>query len=410
MHDQLTRLLGLEGFAVTSVEQGGDGLEIEIELAVPAGCCPGCGRGSVEVKDRPVVAVRDLPIAGRRTLLCWRKRRFRCRGCGGTFTETHSQLPPRQRVTRRFRARLFERAREGAAHAEIARGEETTRYQVERAFALAAAGQLASRIDERLPRRLSLDEAHHRRGRGGEYATVVSDPDRRRVVEVLQGRSRRDLERYLRSLTSTQRQAIEVVSIDPYEAYRLALRAELPRARIVCDPFHLVRGANEALDLVRRERQRGARSHYKRTRQGTPRQGWRQDLYQARRRLLKARERLSERQRESLCQLFAREPLVAEAWGLKEAFRDIYRAPDRAEAEARLQHFLGAVERAALPSFDSFARAVRLWREELLAYFEEPVTNGYAEGVINKVKVIKRRAYGLPSFQGFRRRVLVACG
>jgi transposase len=45
-----------------------------------------------------------------------------------------------------------------------------------------------------------------------------------------------------------------------------------------------------------------------------------------------------------------------------------------------------------------------------LAYFDEPTTNGYAEGVINKVKVIKRRAYGLPSLASFRRRVLVACG
>ncbi len=45
-----------------------------------------------------------------------------------------------------------------------------------------------------------------------------------------------------------------------------------------------------------------------------------------------------------------------------------------------------------------------------LAYFEEPTTNGYAEGVINKIKVIKRRAYGLPSFESFRHRVLVACG
>jgi transposase len=51
----------------------------------------------------------------------------------------------------------------------------------------------------------------------------------------------------------------------------------------------------------------------------------------------------------------------------------------------------------------------RLRRAELLAYFDEPTTNSYAEGVINKVTVIKRRAYGLPSFKGFRERVLLAC-
>jgi transposase len=68
---------------------------------------------------------------------------------------------------------------------------------------------------------------------------VVSDLDRRRVVEVLDGRSRRRIERYLRSLPEEARRTIEVVSIDPYDAYRQAIRAELPHARIVCDHFHL---------------------------------------------------------------------------------------------------------------------------------------------------------------------------
>ena len=102
--------------------------------------------------------------------------------------------------------------------------------------------------------------------------------------------------------------------------------------------------------------------------------------------------------------------MVAEAWGLKEAFRHIYLATDRAEAELRLDTFLAAVDQAGLPAFDAFAKGIRLWRAELLAFFDEPTTNGYAEGVINKVKVIKRRAYGLPTFTGFRKRVVIACG
>ncbi len=79
-------------------------------------------------------------------------------------------------------------------------------------------------------------------------------------------------------------------------------------------------------------------------------------------------------------------------------------------AERRLDLFLAAVERSGLRSFEAFAKGLRAWRQELLAYFDEPTTNGYAEGVINKVKVIKRRAYGLPTFAGFRERVLLACG
>jgi transposase len=140
------------------------------------------------VKERPLVRVRDLPIAGRPTYLLWRKRRFGCQACGRTFTETHPQLPARQRVSARFWARLFERCRERAAHAEVARDEHTTRYQVARAFADGGNVLLAMR-EPRAPWPLSLDEAAHRRGY--ELATVVSDLDCCRVLDVLDGRSRR---------------------------------------------------------------------------------------------------------------------------------------------------------------------------------------------------------------------------
>jgi transposase len=406
MRDDVSRLVGIEGMVVTGVFEVGATLELEIEVAVSAGCCRWCGRASLQIKERPLVRVRDLPLAGRWTVLRWRKRRYGCEACGRTFTETHPDLPARQRVSARFRERLFERCQSGGAHAEVAREERTSRYQVQRAFALGAE-QLQAARERRPARRLSLDEAAHRRGH--ELATVVSDLDRRRVIDVLDGRSQRVVARWLRALPEPERHAIEVVSIDPYEGYRQAIRAELPQARIVVDHFHLVRGANAALDSVRRDRQREARNRLKGARR-TGKASWRPELYHARHRLLKARERLSFHQRRALCELFAHEPLLAEAWGLKEAFRAIYRAPDKTEAQRRLDAFYLAVAFANIPSFNAFADGLRLWRQELLAYFDEPTTNGYAEGVINKIKVIKRRAYGLPTFHGFRKRVVIVCG
>ena len=109
MQDDVSRLVGLDGFEVKGVIEEGDQLDLEVELVARAGCCLYCGRASLEVKDRPVVRVRDLPIGGRRIWLRWRKRRYPCHSCRRTFTESHSELPARQRVTRRFRERLRER-------------------------------------------------------------------------------------------------------------------------------------------------------------------------------------------------------------------------------------------------------------------------------------------------------------
>jgi transposase len=167
MQDDVSRLVGIHGLVVTGVVvtgvvDRGWWLEREVELAARVACYRWCGRGSLTVKDRNVVKVRDLPTGGRPTYLLWRKRRYRCEACARTFTETHPQLPSRQRVSTRFRAQLFECCRAGAAHAEVARDEQSTRYQVQRAFALGG-DELLARREHRPPRRLSLDEAHHRR-------------------------------------------------------------------------------------------------------------------------------------------------------------------------------------------------------------------------------------------------------
>ena len=121
------------------------------------------------------------------------------------------------------------------------------------------------------------------------------------VTDVLDGRDRCTVERWLGALPDQVRAGIEAVSIKSYDGCRQAIRAPLPQARIVCDRFRLVRGASSALDVARRERQRRARA---RRPKGVCRSGqhaaWRPELYQARHRLLKTRERLSERERRRL--------------------------------------------------------------------------------------------------------------
>jgi transposase len=95
--------------------------------------------------------------------------------------------------------------------------------------------------------------------------------------------------------------------------------------------------------------------------------------------------------------------------GTERGLSDDLRVTEPPGGRAPARPLPAAVEQAQTPAFTAFADGVRLWRAEPLAYFDEPTTNGYAEGVINKVKLIKRRAYGLPSFDGFRERVVLAC-
>jgi hypothetical protein len=244
---------------------------------------------------------------------------------------------PRGSASRSASARISSSAYAAARRTPRSPARSARPGQVARAFGLGARDELAARGAARPPRRLSLDEAQHRRRR--ELVTVVSDLEGKRVVEVLEGRSRRVVERYLRTLPEEHRRAIEVVSIDPYEAYRQAIHDAPPGARIVVDHFHLVRGANTALDSVRRERQRVAS---KRRLKGRAPLGARPALAPGpstacatcRSRRTSASQSANWRR---LCAPFEAEPVIAEAWGLKKGFRAIYRAADRRQAERRLE-------------------------------------------------------------------------
>ncbi len=90
----------------TNVGEVGDRLDLQVDLIARAECCRRCGRGPV-MQGASGGRGPGLPIGGRATVLRWRKRRYRCASCARTFTETDPELPPRQRVTERFRRRLL---------------------------------------------------------------------------------------------------------------------------------------------------------------------------------------------------------------------------------------------------------------------------------------------------------------
>jgi transposase len=133
-------------------------------------------------------------------------------------------------------------------------------------------------------------------------------------------------------------------------------------------------------------------------------------IFRARWLFMKRAHKLSEAEREWLWTVFeASVDELRRAWVLKELFASIYDAQDRLEAERRLNEWIDAITRAAIPEFLNTWRTLEWWREEILNYFEDRVTNAFAEGITNKIKVIKRRSYGFRDPFRYRQKVLLSC-
>lgn len=404
MADRIAVPLDLEGFEVISSEVVDGVLEVEVRSTSPP-CCYHCGSVEVVGHGQSLRRLRDR-AAAYPTALAWRQRRFRCRDCQRTSRERHREIPPRRRITARFLRALGQAAcRE--PWSDVAAREGVSWWRVASAFELLAEAQ--GGFSGPPPRVLSLDESAFRRR--FRFHTVVSDPEGRRVLDLVEGRDQAAGERAIARLPGSWRQGIETVVIDCYWPYRKAIEHLLPEVRVVADRFHVIRAVDAAAQRVR------IRHGRRRTvvgrdgglaRQSNPR--FDPAMWRARWVFMRRWGHLGEGELATLEAIFARHPEVGVAWWMKEAFSQIYLASDRAEAEHRLEVWVGNLEAAGLPEFTRLWRTLSHWREQILAYFDDPQTNAYAEGITNKIKVMKRRGYGHRNPERYRLKVLLSCG
>lgn len=97
---------------------------------------------------------------------------------------------------------------------------------------------------------------------------------------------------------------------------------------------------------------------------------------------------------------------LAESYYLLHEFRDFMHSKDEAEARVKLSNWFMHAGATNLPRFHKCVETFTNWMPEILNAFESGLTNGYTEGCNNKVKVLKRNAYGVRNFERFRKRIM----
>ncbi len=408
MGDRIDVPLDLDGFDVTASDVVDGVLEVDVRSTRRPACLR-CGSLSVSGHGRNQRVVRDRSCAYP-CLLRWEQRRFRCRDCDATFRERHPEVAGRRRVTERFRRHLFERAC-AEPTTDVAASEHVSHYRVEEAFEHHAIAELERRAPH-APRVLAIDESAFRRK--FKFHTVFSDPERGALINLVEGRNRGAVFGGLLAMSDQARAAIETVVIDCHWPYRQAIEEALPRARIVADKFHVIRAIDGAANRVRSRL--GRRRYQQRVghaggiaRQHHPANN--PKIYRSRWLFMKRASKLSSTERELLWSVFeASVDELRRAWVLKELFASVYDAPNRVEAERMLNEWIDAIARAGIPEFLNSWRTLQWWYEEILNYFDDRVTNAFAEGITNKIKVLKRRSYGFRNAKRYRWKVLLGCG
>ena len=203
----LTELLALPGMRVKeyAIESQGTQkyLHLFCEHQQDVAICPRCGEamgGGYDHKDR---CVRHLDILGMRSLIHFQGRRFDCEVCGRPFTENLEWIDPKRRQTRAYEFHIYKRIQK-TCRKQVAFEEElseSTVLDIFKKWAKKSTNQ-GRHNDVRV---LGVDEISVRKGHKN-YALILSDLQRRCVIEVLPNRQKDTLEKWIGDLTEDQRQ------------------------------------------------------------------------------------------------------------------------------------------------------------------------------------------------------------
>ena len=238
-------------------------------------------------------------------------------------------------------------------------------------------------------RRIGIDELSYRKGQ--RYITVVVDHDSGRLVWAADGRDKKTVARFFAELGAERQARLELVSSDMGEWITRVVSSQCPQATLCLDPFHVVKLATDALDVVRRE-------VWNQARRGGDTTGARW-LKGARWALWKRPERLTERQQARLAVIERVNRHLYRAYLLKEQLRVVFQEPDPAAAVALLDAWLVWARRCRIAAFVKLAKTISEHRQGIVATLTHRLSNARTEAINTTLRLICRRAYGFHSAQ-----------
>jgi transposase len=382
---------GWEGYRVANTTSSGTGEEkrIDIELLpLPRQemRCPNCGGRCSGVHETTKRVIRDLPILDAKVFLVVHRRRLLCPQCGPVL-EKLSWLPKHARVTTRLAdsvARLCQvlSVRHVACHFGLSWGQtkDIDKRFLQKDFdTVDLSGVEVIGMDE-----FALQKGHR-------YATVIVEPKSKKVLYVAKGRSRDSIRPFFQKLGPQGCARLKAVVMDMNGAFEEEVKANAPQAAIVYDLFHVVaKYSREVIDRVRNAEANQLKDVASR-----------KVIRSSRWLLLRNRSNLKDDQKIQLQELLDANQNLLTVYVLKDDLKELWRFKCKEQAKLFWQQWYQRATQSKIPQLVLFAKRLEAYLQGILDHCQWQLHTGILEGINNKIKVIKRVAYGFRDHEYF---------
>ncbi|MFN0086322.1 MAG: ISL3 family transposase [Blastocatellia bacterium] len=393
--------LDLPEIRILKSDLSGREIVITVESTRTWAICPRCGERTCEFHSfGRQLRLRHLPILGRPVMIEIRPRRFRCPACEDHPTTTQKldwydeRSPHTKAYDQWLLLSLF-----GSTVSDVARKERLSYDRVEGALERLLESEVNWDEVQSLEI-LGLDEIALKKGHRDFVVPVTTRTadGELKLLGILPNRRREPVEEFLRQIPARLRNEVREVCTDMYEGYTSAVREVLPQARLVADRFHVAKAYRDCADELRKEVQRELKAELSETEyealKGTMRL-FRRDP-----------QELEKEEKERLALLFECAPDLKQAYELREELTAIFETEHSKESgQGAIEDWQERVRRSGLRCFDSFLKTLGNWMNEITNYFVSRLTSGFVEGFNNKIKVLKRRCYGITNITHLFQRI-----
>jgi transposase len=346
--------------------------------------CSSCKTKVKQIHSYHRRTVRDLNLFDAHCLVRLSYRKLRCPQCG-IVVEALPLIDPYRRVSRRLATYVLELCRymsikEIAEHLGLD-------WKTVKEIHKRSLQQKYSHEERGSPRILIVDEISIRKRH--RYMTIIADWESGRVFGVGKGRSAESLKRFFVSLSEEQRSHIKAVAMDMWDPYIKAVRESCPQAKIVFDQFHVVAAYGRVIDKVRNLEYHKATGEGKAVMKGSK--------YL----LLKNSENLADEERPHLKALLELNEALSTAYILKDYLKRLWQYTYPRWAIKALAHWCRIAFESGIKPLINFAKTLIRYAYGIINHCWYPIHTGRLEGINNKIKVIKRRAYGFHDMEYF---------
>ena len=350
-------------------------------------CCHSCGKVATELYGHADVrVVSHTSCFGLETYIRFCPKRYECPHCGKTTTQLLPCLELYRYHIIPYESHVLLQLVNSTV-ADIAIKENLTVDEVQGILDRHINKEVNWDLIEMIVL-LGLDEISRKKGHK-DFGTKVTARVNGKIIilAILKDRKKDTVKKFLKTIPKRLRKTIKAVCSDMYEGFVNAAK-EVLKVKVVIDRFRLTKLYCNNLDSLRK-------SEMKRLKKELPAEEY-SELKNVMWILRKNPSDLEFEEKMVLILLFSYSPMLKLAYQLSNDLTDIFNKDiSKFEAKRKIRAWKCRVAKSELTCFDSFLSTLTKWEDEILNYFDDRYTSGFVEGLNNKLKVIKRRCYGI---------------